>query len=528
MDHESRVPVEYGSDCGDSNSFSSESTYPQYDQELGDKSQDEVPGDYEHFTQGSQNGQSTMHSIAQEPPMVSDQVYLSRGYQGPVPNFPNMPTFMQSSPYDYLPEMPQPTGYVHSGYDAPTGSRMQQSFQHAHHLGPVPIAMFQNGLSNVSPTEQQFQPTAPWNLEPTEERRGSSSDDPEDDVPLMLRLQRRSTSCPSTGHHEAAADGDSPSDPPQPDNVDQASGSSHHEETESDFQPVVAPKGKGNAKVPAAANANPMKIDWKLDRFDATFQLDNEGWALAIVSVPGMVREYLFLAPDHPEDEFRLIQRVFLPSQQVRVDDIPKVALLNFHTMAVLVLDVVALRNSPFGPDEDAGHDIMVDPLTFDPDEVFLSASDNWRVGLACGRKNFEMIRGVQEFFDVAMDIVYFIKDNGLVPKKPRERKVRTDKGVKRGARMAPNELQPRKKPKTVPPPTPPPAPAKKSKTAKTAEKSKATNAKAPAKTAPKANKKTQVKANTKTKVTTGKVGRPSGKAARKTLPKGPKGHIKG
>lgn len=205
--------------------------------------------------------------------------------------------------------------------------------------------------------------------------------------------------------------------------------------------------------------------------------------------------------------------------------------MLNFHTMAVLVLDAIALRSRFFGQNENEDSEIKIDPLTFDTDEIFLSALDNWRVGLACGRKNFNLIRGVQEFFDVALDIVYFIKDNGLVVKKPRERKIRADKGVKRGVRTAPNELQPRKKTKIAAPPPPPPppaAPAKKSKTAKTAEKSKGWNAKAPAKTASKASKKTAVKANTKTKVTKGKVGRPAGKTSKTTLPKGPRGHIKG
>jgi hypothetical protein len=80
---------------------------------------------------------------------------------------------------------------------------------------------------------------------------------------------------------------------------------------------------------------------------------------------------------------------------------------------------------------------------TLDIDSVFFAIMDNYRIGLLARRDNYFAIRGVQEFCDVALDVCFFVKENGMVGAgrgvkedgSERIRRERSDKGVKRGPR---------------------------------------------------------------------------------------------
>ncbi|KAF2467954.1 uncharacterized protein BDR25DRAFT_316560 [Lindgomyces ingoldianus] len=167
-------------------------------------------------------------------------------------------------------------------------------------------------------------------------------------------------------------------------------------------------------------HASPMKFDWKLPDYEALYEVNEGGYPMAKVSLPGIIREQIFLSPEFGLEEFRLIQEIFLPSQKAQPDQVPKLALLNFHTAAVIVLEAFALRDSP--------GDV-------DTDEVFFAVLDNWRIGKEAGKKNYGAIRGVQEFFEVAQDVIFHLKEHGF-QEKQRVRRERSDKGVKRGPRV--------------------------------------------------------------------------------------------
>lgn len=67
-----------------------------------------------------------------------------------------------------------------------------------------------------------------------------------------------------------------------------------------------------------------------------------------------------------------------------------------------------------------------------DPDEIFFAVIDRWRAGTESGKESAKLIRGVQEFCDVALDVIYYIKENGLL----KERKnAWEEKGSKKGAK---------------------------------------------------------------------------------------------
>jgi hypothetical protein len=49
------------------------------------------------------------------------------------------------------------------------------------------------------------------------------------------------------------------------------------------------------------------------------------------------------------------------------------------------------------------------------------------------GRKGYQAVRGIQEFCDVGLEVLFWIKENGFVEE--RKRRERSDKGIKRGPR---------------------------------------------------------------------------------------------
>lgn len=157
-------------------------------------------------------------------------------------------------------------------------------------------------------------------------------------------------------------------------------------------------------------------------------------YPVAKVSLPGIVRHEIYLSPDHYIQEFHLIQHVFLPSEQklhnpaIRPDpNDQKLSLLNFHTIACLVI----------GVHETMEHEDGIRPEDADTDEVFFAALDNWRVGRQADRSNYLAVRGIQEFVDVALDVIFYLKQHGFVDGgKKKVRAERSDKGVKRGPRQ--------------------------------------------------------------------------------------------
>jgi hypothetical protein len=210
-------------------------------------------------------------------------------------------------------------------------------------------------------------------------------------------------------------------------------------------------------------DAESTEISWKLPTFAIDPQpTDPETEQCSIkVSIPGMVREVVLLSPDHAAQESHLYTHLFLPGQQTLTvqDPDPIVATLNFHTVAIMVLDAYAAfkagdeltkigrarryydsgaastSSSSGGAEDDP--DIKKEARNADIDEIFFAVIDRWRAGKASNKKSYSLIRGVQEFCDIALDIIYYVHENGLLQEHDpdRVRKERCDKGVKRGPR---------------------------------------------------------------------------------------------
>jgi hypothetical protein len=170
-----------------------------------------------------------------------------------------------------------------------------------------------------------------------------------------------------------------------------------------------------------------IKFDFKLPTHEAMYEKDASGYATAKVSLPGLVREPILLSPDHSEHEYQLFLDVFLPSQigLATPDPQPAIAVLNFHTIANIVIDTYDQLVVQENQELDA----------LDTDEVFFQVMDKWRVGMLSNKKSYKLIRGVQEFVDLALDLVFWVKEHGLwtpPPPEKKERKERSDKGTKR------------------------------------------------------------------------------------------------
>ncbi|KAI4635884.1 hypothetical protein J4E83_000838 [Alternaria metachromatica] len=232
-----------------------------------------------------------------------------------------------------------------------------------------------------------------------------------------------------------------------------------------------------------------QQIDWTLPRYEMQRQPLEKGEEIpsAKVSLPGMVREEVLLSPDHADEEARLLIDVFIPGQQAMSspDPEPAVALLNFHTITLMVIeayvqfeigDEFGMGRGHFHQDHNRGeedYERMRDAVNADTNEIFFAVVDRYRAGLESKKKPLQLIRGTQEFGDVALDVIYYIKQHGLLKPEPKAKKVRADKGTKRGpqAKTAaaeavtkgkgkgtkrgtaakPNEVQPRKRVKTAP-----------------------------------------------------------------------------
>jgi hypothetical protein len=222
------------------------------------------------------------------------------------------------------------------------------------------------------------------------------------------------------------------------------------------------------------SSPDPTAIDWKLPEYHidpAPNDKETENPVIKI-TLPGCIRESLLLSMDHPEQELHLFQEIFLPAQRsLSTPDLePCKAILNFHNICVMVLDayyahqvgdLVAHIPRPATSDPFAAHaayqdqqqqkNTELDPVDrkdareIDENEIFFATMDRWRAGLEEPVKQaYTLIRGPQEFTEIALDIIYYIKAHGMVnqkakpkeqkeSKEPKVRAERSDKGIKRG-----------------------------------------------------------------------------------------------
>lgn len=229
----------------------------------------------------------------------------------------------------------------------------------------------------------------------------------------------------------------------------------------------------GGPARPQSISSDDEPISFALPKYDAQFEpaKTKHDPTVAKISLPGLVREVILLSPDHAEQETHLLLNVFLPSQKSLTvpDPHPAQAVLNFHTIAVMVIeafvqfeigDEFGTGRGHWHQDHDHGeaeYDKIRDSKDADPDEIFFAVIDRWRAAMESNKQPSRLIRGAQEFCDVALDLVYYIKEHGLITE--RKRAQRSDKGVKRGDKVADKggkrvaseakEVTARKKPKT-------------------------------------------------------------------------------
>ncbi|KAF1830528.1 hypothetical protein BDW02DRAFT_98654 [Decorospora gaudefroyi] len=228
------------------------------------------------------------------------------------------------------------------------------------------------------------------------------------------------------------------------------------------------------------APPSPEKIDWALPTYEVQPipATKNEEVPSAKVSLPGMVREELLLSPDHSEQEVLLLLHVFLPAQRAlpTPESEPAVALINFHTIAVMVLEAYAQYEigDEFGLGRGHWHESHNDAANeayervrhatdADVDEIFFAVVDRWRAGRESGKAALRLVRGAQEFCDVALDVIYWVKEHGLLgpeapggpkgkgkgkAKEKEEEPTKKAPGKRPGTSMLPNEVLPRKKSK--------------------------------------------------------------------------------
>ncbi|CAI6295872.1 unnamed protein product [Periconia digitata] len=177
-----------------------------------------------------------------------------------------------------------------------------------------------------------------------------------------------------------------------------------------------------------------VDIDWKIAAYEV-IELPvakNDPREIA-VSIPGCIREKLILSQDFASQELLLFREVFLPNQKALEvpDAYPATAILNFHNICNMVLD--SYYNHQMG--DVSGFDLASDPQQdadeIDEGEVFFESAARWRTGLAKEGPNlrnqevlkpaYTHIRGPQEFSEIALDIIYYIKEHGALPPESEE-----------------------------------------------------------------------------------------------------------
>lgn len=181
-----------------------------------------------------------------------------------------------------------------------------------------------------------------------------------------------------------------------------------------------------------------QKFDFSLPKYDIErLPLgQNDDLETIRISLPGMPREDLWVSPDHAEQEVHLLLNVFMPNQKAltKPDPEPAVALLNFHTITLMVIeafvqyeigDLQALGRGHWHTEHDLAdrdYDHVNDAKDADETEIFFDVTDRWRAARETKKDAVKYIRGHQEFCDVANDLIYYIKEHGLI-REPKRRK---------------------------------------------------------------------------------------------------------
>ncbi|KNG46136.1 hypothetical protein DDE82_005018 [Stemphylium lycopersici] len=277
----------------------------------------------------------------------------------------------------------------------------------------------------------------------------------DDDEPLRTRVKRH----PSITSQDSVASASSPTRP--------SAGSGQRKESSAiDFlssntktkagivnNPIrlARPLPQPGPSSPPSNNNNstddPTAIDWKLPRFDLQRQPPEKNSDIPVVkiSLPNLVREELLLSPDHSAQEIHLLLHVFLPSQRALAipDPAPAAAVLNFHTIALMVVeafvqyeigDELGTGRGHWHESHDQGGEEYVKVRSAkdaNVDEIFWAVVDRWRAGVESRKKSLEVIRGCQEFCDVALDVIYWVKEHGLLGEEEEEGKGEKEQGVK-------------------------------------------------------------------------------------------------
>ena len=189
---------------------------------------------------------------------------------------------------------------------------------------------------------------------------------------------------------------------------------------------------------------------WALPRFEVQRQpVDKKDEIPSVkVSLPNLVREELLLSPDHADQEIHLLLNLFIPGQQALTtpDPEPATAVLNFHTIAIMVVEAFVQfeigDEMSHGPSVPRGLDNgnsdayarQYEAKDANVDEIFFAVVDRWRAGLESKKQSLSLIRGVQEFCDVALDVIYYIKEHGLLKPEEKKKRAKPDAGTKNNA----------------------------------------------------------------------------------------------
>ncbi|KAH8731867.1 hypothetical protein GQ44DRAFT_266856 [Phaeosphaeriaceae sp. PMI808] len=212
----------------------------------------------------------------------------------------------------------------------------------------------------------------------------------------------------------------------------------------------------------SALGSDDMQIDWALPTYEAHYEpaKDKFHHDMAKISIPGVVREELLLTDDHALQELHLLLNVFLPGQKALAmpDPAPAQAILNFHTVAVMVIEAFVQFEigDEFGTgrghwhnnhdEDDAEYQRLRNAKDADTDEIFFAVIDRWRAALESNKKPSKLIRGVQEFCDIALDITHYIKEHGLLQPEKENKAAKAAKPINRGARKVDPEAKTKNK----------------------------------------------------------------------------------
>lgn len=326
---------------------------------------------------------------------------------------------------------------------------------------PPSFALSQSMLQAPLPSHQPVQGPFPYGsthhqriTELQEEEDAEASDD---DEPLATRAPRHrsTTASPVPANAQLPNNSGSNSEPTTP--TPKLNVSSVKQD------PIIELSDDDEESVEA--------ISWKLPDFEVTYHppATDKDLPMAKVSILGhpknLVRSEVALTEDHAHHEMELFLNVFLPAQQAlqTPDPEPAHAVINFHTISVMVLEAFVqyeigdeigrgygfhggnignqtLRPSPSCSDSEPTRTHSAKDA--DVDEIFFAVIDRWRAGLISGKGTLKLIRGCQEFCDIALDVIHYVKEHGLSQPESKKRKKRSDAGVARGPRGGAKEKE--------------------------------------------------------------------------------------